>query len=169
MPRARHSLDALFRPRSVAVVGASRTSGSIGREVLRNLVEHGFEGKVFPVNPSADVLHSIKCYPSVARIPDPVDLAVIAVPKAIVPRALRDCAQKAVRGVVVITAGFKEPGARGAAAEARLLATARAHGMRLVGPNCMGLQNAMQGVRLNASFSRSFPRPGPAAFVSQSG
>jgi acetyl coenzyme A synthetase (ADP forming)-like protein len=165
----RHSLDALFRPRSVAVVGASRRQGSIGREVLRNLVAGGFEGKVFPVNPHADVLHSIKCYPSVAAIPDRVDLAVIAVPKELVPRAMRACAAKGVGGVVIITAGFKETGARGAAAEARLVALAREHGMRIVGPNCMGIQNAMHGVRLNASFSRNFPRPGPVAFVSQSG
>jgi acyl-CoA synthetase (NDP forming) len=115
------------------------------------------------------VLHSIKCYPSVAAIPDRVDLAVIAVPKALVPRAMRDCAVKGVGGVVIITAGFKETGARGAAAEARLVAVAREHGMRIVGPNCMGIQNAMHGVRLNASFSRNFPRPGPVAFVSQSG
>jgi len=169
MPRARSSLDALFRPRAVAVIGASRRAGSIGREILKNLVACGFEGKVFPVNPHASVLHSIKCFPSVTAIPDRVDLAVIAVPKAKVARAVAQCARKGVGGVVVITAGFKETGARGAAAEARLLATARRHGMRLVGPNCMGLMNAMEGVRLNASFSRAFPRPGPVAFVSQSG
>lgn len=162
-------LERLFRPRAVAVVGASRRAGSIGREVLKNLVAGGFEGKVFPVNPHVEVLHSIKCYPSVRAIGDAVDLVVIAVPKELVPRALEDCAAKKVGAVVVITAGFRETGAKGAKVEAELVALARRHGMRLVGPNCMGIQNAMEGVRLNASFSRTFPRPGPVAFVSQSG
>jgi len=172
MPSTRRKpsgLDALFRPRSVAVIGASRRPGSIGYEVLHNLVTGGFAGKVFPVNPRADVLHSIKCHRSVTAIPDAVDLAVIVIPKQGVPAAIQQCARKGVGAVVVITAGFKETGAEGAQAEARLVAIARKHGMRLVGPNCMGIQNAQEDVRMNASFSRTFPRPGPAAFVSQSG
>jgi len=162
-------LDRLFRPRAVAVIGASRRDGSIGREILRNLVEGGFSGKVFPVNPHAEVVHSIKCFRSVSAIPDPVDLAVVAVKKELVPKAIADCARKGVGACVVITAGFRETGARGAEREARILATARRHGMRLVGPNCMGVQNASEGTRLNATFGRSFPRPGPVAVASQSG
>lgn len=165
----RSSLDKIFRPRAVAVIGASRRPGSIGREVLRNLVEGGFSGKVFPVNPHTDVVHSIKCYKSVGSIPDPVDLAVIVVPKQYVPRAMEQCAKKGVGGVVVITAGFKETGPEGAELEGRILQIARRHGMRIVGPNCMGIQNAEADVRLNASFGRTFPKPGPVAFVSQSG
>ena len=167
--RKRKGLDALFSPRAVAVIGASRKRDSLGRVVLANLVEGGFEGKVFPVNPNADVLHSIKCYPSVEAIPDPVDLAVISIPKGGVPLAMEQCARKGIGAVVVISAGFKETGAEGKEREARVLDTARRHGMRLVGPNCMGVQNARSEVRLNASFSRSFPRSGPVAFVSQSG
>ena len=167
--RAPRDLDRLFRPRAVAVIGASRRPGSIGWQVLHNLVTGGFEGKVFPVNPHADVLHSIKCHRSVVSIPDAVDLAIVTVPKALVPRALADCARKGVGAVVIITAGFKETGPEGAAVEERLVRLARKHGMRLVGPNCMGIQNAQGDVRLNASFSRSFPRSGPVAFVSQSG
>lgn len=162
-------LDKLFRPRSVAVIGASRRPGSIGWQVLHNLVTGGFEGKVFPVNRHAQVLHSIKCHKSVTAIEDPVDLAVIAVPKAAVPRAIAQCARKKVGAVVLITAGFKETGPEGARVEQRLLALVRKHGMRLVGPNCMGIQNAQDGVRLNASFARTFPKNGPVAFVSQSG
>lgn len=162
-------LDKLFRPRSVAVIGASRRPGSIGWQVLHNLVTGGFEGKVFPVNPHAQVLHSIKCHKSVTAIADPVDLAVIAVPKALVPRAIAQCAKKKVGAVVVITAGFKETGPEGAQVEQKMLALARKHGMRLVGPNCMGIQNAQDDVRLNASFARTFPKNGPVAFVSQSG
>lgn len=166
---ADHGLDQLFRPRSVAVIGASRRPGSIGWQVLHNLVTGGFEGKVFPVNPHATVLHSIKCHRSVTAIEDPVDLAVITVPKALVPRAIAQCAKKGVGAVVVITAGFKETGPEGARVEASMLRLARRHGMRLVGPNCMGIQNSQAGVRLNASFSRTFPENGPVAFVSQSG
>lgn len=163
------NLDAIFRPRSVAVIGASRRPGSIGWQVLHNLVAGGFEGKVFPVNPNADVLHSIKCYRSVRAIDDAVDLAVITIPKEGVPAAIEQCAKKGVGAVVVITAGFKETGAEGALAEARMLAAARKAGLRLVGPNCMGIQNTALDVRLNASFSRTFAQPGPVAFVSQSG
>jgi len=162
-------LDRLFRPRAVAVIGASRTDGSIGREILRNLVDGGFEGKVFPVNPYAEVVHSIKCFPRVSAIPDAVDLAVVAVKKELVPKAIADCARKGVGAAVVITAGFKEVGGHGAEREAEILATARRFGMRIVGPNCMGIQNTLPGTRLNASFSRSFPRPGPVAVASQSG
>jgi len=163
------NLDALFRPRSVAVVGASRKDGTIGREILRNIVDGGFTGKAFPVNPHADVVHSIKCFPSVTAIPDPVDLAIIAVPPDLVPAAMDQCARKGVGAVVIITAGFKEVGQPGAEREARILETARRHGMRVVGPNCMGIQNALPDARLNASFSRSFPKAGPVAFASQSG
>ncbi|MBI4882021.1 MAG: acetate--CoA ligase family protein [Planctomycetes bacterium] len=162
-------LDALFRPRAVAVIGASRRPGSIGREVLRNLVSGGFEGKVFPVNPKASVLHSFKCHPTVTAIPDPVDLAVICVPKKLVLETVKQCAKKGVGAIVVITAGFRETGPEGAKEEKRILDVTRAHGMRMVGPNCMGIQNAQRGVRLNASFSRNFPDQGPVAFVSQSG
>lgn len=162
-------LDALFCPRSVAVIGASRRPGTIGYEVLHNLIAGGFVGKVFPVNPHADVLHSVKCYRAVTAIEDPVDLAVVVVPKDAVPAALEQCAKKRVGAVIVITAGFKETGVVGAQAEARILRTARKVGMRLVGPNCMGVQNANLDVRLNATFGRTFPKPGPVAFVSQSG
>jgi len=167
--KTNRSLDALFRPRSVAVVGASRREGSIGREVLRAIVDGGFAGKVFPVNPNTEVVHSIKCYKSVNLIPDAVDLAVIVVPKAHVARAVADCARKGVGGLVIITAGFKETGDEGRVREEKLVKLARKHGMRIVGPNCMGIQNAETDVRLNASFSRTFAQPGPVAFVSQSG
>lgn len=172
-PRERNGrpsgLDALFQPRSVAVIGASRRPGTIGYEVLHNLITGGFVGKVFPVNPKADVLHSIKCHRSVTAIEDPVDLAVVIVPKELVPAAIEQCAKKRVGAVIVITAGFKETGVDGAQAEARILRAARRVGMRLVGPNCMGIQNANHDVRLNATFGRTFPKPGPVAFVSQSG
>lgn len=164
-----HPLDALFRPRSVAVIGASRDRHSVGGAILHNLLTAEFQGQVFPVNPSATVVHSLKAYPSVEAIPDAVDLAVIAVPKAAVADAVEACGRKGVRGLVVITAGYKEVGAAGAALERDLLARVRHHGMRMVGPNCMGLMNMGADTRLQASFSANEPAPGNVAFSSQSG
>src|SRR5262245_18301467 len=126
------ALDAIFRPRSIAVIGASRRPGTIGGTILWNLVSNGFAGKVFPVNPSADVVHSIRCHPTVGSIPDEVDLAVIAVPAKFVLGIARQCVKKGVRALCVISAGFREIGPKGAAEEARLLALCRRHGMRLL-------------------------------------
>jgi acetyl coenzyme A synthetase (ADP forming)-like protein len=168
-PAADRSLDALFRPRSIAVIGASRDPRSIGGTILWNLVAHRFQGKVFPVNPRADVVHSMKCWPDVREIPDPVDLAVVAVPAARVLEVAGACAEKGVRGLCVITAGFKEVGGAGERAEAELLALCRARGIRLLGPNCMGVVNADPAVRMDATFAPTFPRPGGIAFLSQSG
>lgn len=163
------SLDAIFRPRSVAVIGASGRTGSIGREVLKNLVASGFEGKVFPVNAARDVVLSMKAYPTVRAIPDPVDLAVVVVPKREVARVLDDCGKKGVRGAVIVTAGFREVGGEGAELEARLARVLRRHHIRAIGPNCMGVIHTDPEVRLNASFARVAPPPGNVAFLSQSG
>jgi len=163
------TLDALFRPRAIAVVGTSRRRGTIGHQILDNLVRHGFEGVVYPVNPHADAVHSIKAYPSVSAIPGPVDLAVVVVPKEKVTEVVEECGEKGVRGVVVISAGFKEVGTEGAERERRVTELCRSYGMRLVGPNCMGLLNTEDGVSLNATFAPTMPPPGPSSFMSQSG
>jgi len=163
------SLDAVFRPRSVAVVGVSRKPGSIAREILRNLLDGGFEGPVFPVNPSATVVSSMKCYARVSAIPDPVDLAILCVPADRVLPVVRDCGRKGVRGLVVITAGFKETGDAGAELEDELERLVRKFGMRMVGPNCMGVMNTEASVRLNGSFATVVPEPGRVGLVSQSG
>lgn len=163
------SLDALFRPRAVAVVGASREASSIGRKVIQNLLDFQFLGKVFPVNPKATAVHSMKCYPRVSKIPDKVDLAVIVVPRERVLEAVDDCARKKVRGLVVITAGFREVGGDGVALEQALIRKIDHHGMRLVGPNCMGIVSSAPDVRLNASFSAFTPEAGSIGFISQSG
>jgi acetyl coenzyme A synthetase (ADP forming)-like protein len=162
-------LDAIFRPRSVAVIGASRRPGSIGAAIFRNLLEHGFEGPVYPVNPSARVVQSVLAWPSVTAIPGDVDLAVIVVPAPLVLDAVEECGRKGVKGVVVITAGFKETGAEGAERERKLRDAARRHGMRLVGPNCLGVLNTNPAIRLDATFSPSWPPQGQVAFSSQSG
>lgn len=166
---AREPLDAIFRPRSIAVIGASRRPGSIGHEILHNLIEHDFQGVVFPVNPTARVIHSIKAYPSVLDIPDPVDLAVVVVPYRQVLSVVEECGRKGVRGLVVITAGFREVGGEGIAREEALIQSVRAYDMQLVGPNCMGVINTEPTVSMNATFAPTFPPPGPIAIVSQSG
>jgi acetyl coenzyme A synthetase (ADP forming)-like protein len=166
---AARSLDGLFRPRSVAVVGAARRKGSIGRELLHNLLQGDFQGKVFPVNPKADVVHSMKAYPDVLSIPDEVDLAVIIVPRDDVLSAVEDCGRKGVKGVVVISSGFREIGPEGVERERKLLEIVRRHGIRMVGPNCMGIINTAPDVQLDATFSPTAPMRGPIAFLSQSG
>jgi acetyl coenzyme A synthetase (ADP forming)-like protein len=163
------SLDAIFRPRSVAVIGASRRAGSIGRQVVSNLVGGGFQGPVYPVNPKADVVMSIRTFPSVRAIPGPVDLAVLVVPPDVALVVAEECGRKGVKGLVVITAGFREVGGEGEVREAKLQAIARRHGMRVIGPNCMGVINTEPEFACNASFSASRPLPGSVAMVSQSG
>lgn len=162
-------LDAIFRPRSVAVIGASRERGTIGAEIFHNLLEHGFDGPVYPVNAKAHVVQSVLAYASVTDIPGELDLAIIVVPAAHVLEVLEACGAKGARGAVVISAGFKETGAEGAARERALLECARRHGMRLIGPNCLGVLNTEGAVRLDATFAGTYPPPGRVAFSSQSG
>jgi acetyltransferase len=163
------SLDPLFRPESIAVVGASRNPGTIGYQIVENLVRHGFKGVVYPVNPNAAAIHSIRAYPRVSDIPDPVDLAVIVVPKELVLDVAEECGEQGVKAVVVISAGFKEVGGEGVTREAALLAAVRRYGMRLVGPNCMGLMNTSRDVSMNATFAPTMPPTGATSFLSQSG
>ena len=129
-------LDVIFKPSSVAVIGASRHPGSIGYQILDNLVTFGFKGKVFPINPFADAIHSFKCHASVLAVADAIDLAVVVVPKDRVFEVVDQCGEKGIRGLVVISAGFKEVGGDGVAQEQRLLEQVHRYGMRMVGPNC---------------------------------
>ncbi|MEZ6038206.1 MAG: acetate--CoA ligase family protein [Planctomycetota bacterium] len=162
-------LDGIFRPRSVAVVGASRREGSIGRQVVANLVAGGFTGPVYPVNPKAEVVLSIPAHASVKAIKGPVDLAVLVVPPDAVLRVAEECGKKGVKGLVVITAGFREIGGVGVEREEKLQAIARKYRMRVVGPNCMGIVNTEPAFSCNASFSATPPPVGSVAMVSQSG
>jgi len=163
------SLDPIFRPRSVAVIGASRTPGTIGYEIVDNLLRHGFTGAVYPVNPKATSVHSIRAYPRVGEIPESVDLAVIAVPKDRVAGVIDECGEAGVRGVVVITAGFREVGGEGVEREREVVERVKRYGMRLIGPNCVGVVNTSAEVSLNATFAPTMPPPGPISFISQSG
>jgi acetyl coenzyme A synthetase (ADP forming)-like protein len=162
-------LDAILRPKSIAVVGASRQPDTIGYQILDNLVRWGFKGPVYPVNPGAAHVHSIAAYPSVSAIPGPVDLAVIVVRKQHVLAIAEECGRKGVKGLVVITAGFAEVGGEGIERERQLVEIVTRYGMRMVGPNCMGVLNTDPAVSLLATFAPKMPPHGPVAIVSQSG
>ena len=164
-----HPLDSLLKPQSIAVVGASRRAGSIGREILHQLIEFEYHGMLFPVNPKADFVHSMKAYPSVSSIPDQVDLAIIVVPREAVLAVVDDCGKKGVKGLVVITAGFSETGDEGRRVEAELSERIRRYGMRMIGPNCMGLINTAPAVHMDSTFAPTLPMTGRIAFMSQSG
>lgn len=151
------------------MIGASRERGTIGAEIFHNLLENGFQGIVYPINPNATSVQSVRAYPSVRDLPEAVDLAIIVVPAAHVEKVLETCGQKGVKAAVVISAGFKEIGGVGVERERRLVEIARRYGMRLVGPNCLGVLNTEPAVRMDATFAPTYPPAGWVAFSSQSG
>lgn len=163
------SIGRLLAPRSVAVVGASRSPGSAGHTVLLNLLRSRFQGPVFPVNPKAGNVASVRAYASVADVPDDIDLAVLVIPAAAVPGVVDQCAAKHVRGLVVLSGGFGDAGEAGLEAERALVAQARANGMRVIGPSCLGVMNTAPEVLLNATLAPMLPEQGRAGFFSQSG
>lgn len=163
--RRRQLLDAIFAPRSVAVIGASDRPKSVGQSLLQNLTT--FPHRIYPVNPKHGELRGLRCYPSVAALPEPVDLALIATPANTVPKIVQECAAQGVRGAVIISAGFHEAGAKGTLLEQEVSAAVQAGKMRMIGPNCLGIM--MPHASLNASFANSQAIPGNVAFLSQSG
>ena len=163
------SLRAFLNPKSVAVIGASRRPNTIGNFVFRNLIQQDFKGVVYPVNPNAEVIAAIKAYPSILDIPGDIDLAIISIPADRVQQVVEECAHKGVRGVVVLTSGFSDIGPDGMERQNKLVNTIRNYGMRMLGPNCMGMINTNPGINLNATFSAVVPPPGNIAFATQSG
>lgn len=166
---ADHSLDPVVRPESIAIIGCSRKRGTIGYQIVDNLLDHGYTGALHLINPNVRAVHSIPTKASVLDVEGPVDLAVITVPKELVLGVAEECGAKGVRALVVITAGFKEIGPAGAERERALRDVARRYGMRLVGPNCLGVLNTDPAVSMNATFAPVMPPPGPVSFMSQSG
>jgi acetyltransferase len=160
-------LKSIFAPQNVAVIGATEKEGSVGRTILWNLISSPFGGAVFPINPKRPSLLGIKAYPSIKDVPDQVDLAVIVTPSTSIPGIIQECAEAGVKGAIVISAGFKEIGPAGVELERQLLENARKGGMRIVGPNCLGVMNPISG--LNATFAAGMARKGHVAFISQSG
>jgi acetate---CoA ligase (ADP-forming) len=163
------SVRVFFEPRSVAVIGASRREGSIGRAIVANLVRCGYRGGIHPVNPEAAEIEGLRAHPKVGAIEAPVDLAVIAVPARLVEGVVAECAAAGVKGVVVISAGFAETSTEGRQMQANLRGLVRSAGMRMVGPNCMGVLNADPDVALNATFAPIWPPSGNVSILSQSG
>src|SRR5271165_1433881 len=160
-------LDVFFQPKSVAVIGASETAGSVGRSILFNLISSPFGGTVYPVNPKRAGVLGIRAYPTIAAVPEPVELAVVITRAETVPATIRECAAAGVKGAVIISAGFREAGPHGAELEQEILRDARNAGMRLIGPNCLGVMCPTTG--FNATFAHTIARPGNVAFISQSG
>ena len=163
------SVSSLLNPRSIAVVGVSRRERAIGHQVMRHILDAGFAGEVYPVNPEGGTLLGTQAYPSVSDLPGPVDLAVVAVPAAAVPGVVEECAAQGVHGVLVISSGFAEVGDDGARLQQQVLRIARDNGMRVIGPNSFGVINNDDSVRLNASLSPSIPPAGHLGLYSQSG
>ena len=163
------SIARVIAPRSIAVIGAGRRPGKIGHELFRNLLAYGFEGPVYPVHPTSTSVAGVRAYASVLDVPDAVDLAIVVVAASEVLGVARQCAEKGVLGLIVISAGFAETGAEGKAAERELVALARSNGMRIIGPNCLGVVNTAPGVHMNATFAPAPPVAGNVAFLSQSG
>jgi len=164
------SLRAFLNPKSVAVIGASRRPNTIGNFVFRNLIQQDFKGVVYPVNPNAEFIAAIKAYPSVLDIPGDIDLATIIVPAEKVQQIVEECAHKGAKGVVVFSSGFSDSGdPEGMERQDKLLKTIRSYGMRMLGPNCMGMVNTNPDINLNATFSPVFPPHGNIAFATQSG
>jgi len=162
-----YNLDKIFQPRSVAILGASDTAGSVGRAVAINFTTAEFEGKAYFVNPHRSEVLNRPAYPSVGALPEPVDLAIIATPAKTVPDLVGQCGQAGVKGAVILSAGFKETGAVGKALEDELLEVSRRYGIRIIGPNCLGIIRPV--AHLNGTFLSQVPKPGTVAFLSQSG
>ncbi|GAB2605090.1 bifunctional acetate--CoA ligase family protein/GNAT family N-acetyltransferase [Kribbella endophytica] len=163
------SLRPLFAPRAVAVIGAGRSAGGIGHEALRNIANGNYAGRLYAVNPHAGRIGDIEAYPSIEQVPGPVDLVVVAVPAAQVRSVLVGSGRAGVAGAVILTAGFSELGAEGNRLQAEILAVAREHSIRLIGPNCLGVVSTAPDVRLNATFANLDPAPGSLAVAAQSG
>ncbi|MFZ1721039.1 MAG: CoA-binding protein, partial [Microgenomates group bacterium] len=166
MPVAHH-LRPLFKPLSIAVIGASREEKKLGHIIVRNIIESGFDGKVFPVNPKAEAVRGLSCYPEYALLPETPDLAIIAIPAQFILKTLEQISAKGTKHVVILSAGFKEIGTDGAQLENEVAEYARAHQMYILGPNCLGFVTAEH--ELNATFGQGIEKKGMLRFISQSG
>jgi acetate---CoA ligase (ADP-forming) len=164
-----NSLDAIFSPESVAIIGASNNPGKVGHDVFANILQGGFKGTLYPVNPKTKSILSVKTYPTLNAIPDSVDLSIIILPPRACLTAVEESIAKGVKGIVIVSAGFREVGGEGLEIENRIVSLCREAKVRLVGPNCLGVINAVPDVSLNASFSKRMPHCGNISFISQSG
>jgi len=163
------NIDAVFNPQSVAVLGATRTKGTVPHDIFQNILDAGYEGVVYPVSPGSASIAGVKTYKYILDIPDPVDLAILVFPSSVCHLALDQCGQKGVKAAIIISAGFREVGPAGVEREKQIKAIAAKHGINLIGPNCLGAINTDPSICLNASFARKMPAEGTIGFLSQSG
>ncbi len=158
----------MFEPSSIAIIGASATEGKVGHDILKNLIEEGYEGDIFPINPKHKEVLGEKCAASVKDVPESIELAVVVIPARLVPNALEDCAEKSIKNIVIISAGFGEVGTdEGNAMEAEVKRIAKEHQLNIIGPNCLGILRP--SFKMNASFAAHLPPEGSVALISQSG
>ncbi len=165
----KRGLDSIFSPESIAIIGASTTPGKVGHDIFLNVLRGGFNGVIFPVNPKAKAVLGVKAYPTILDVPDDVDLSFIILPPRLALNAVKQSIEKGVGGIVIVSAGFKEVGGEGAKIEEEIAKMCKEAGVRLIGPNCLGVINPVEGVKLNASFARRMPASGKISFISQSG
>jgi len=160
-------LDNFFNPKSIAVIGASKTPGKVGHDILKNIIQYGYDGAVYPINPGADEILGRKAYPLLQDVPDKIDLAIVVIPSKNVPDIIGQCGAKGIDSAIVITAGFRESGIEGSKLETELINKAREAGVRFIGPNCLGMIDTHS--KVNASFAAGMPAKGNIGFFSQSG
>ncbi|MFH1074449.1 MAG: acetate--CoA ligase family protein [Candidatus Firestonebacteria bacterium] len=161
--------DKVFYPKSIAIVGASTKENTLSRTIFTNLIEGGYKGILYPVNPKAESILGVKCYPTITAIPDGVDLAVIVIPSKYIPASLEECGKKGIKGIIIISAGFKEVGGEGVVLEKQVVEISKKYNMALIGPNCLGVINPDPKSSMNAAFGKFMPKAGNIAFITQSG
>lgn len=164
-----HELDTLFKPKSIAIIGASSKELSIGNVIIKNLVHYNFTGKIYPINPKEPEIRGIKAYPTIFDVPDDIDLAHVIIPSKFVPQIIEDCGKKGIKSVIINSAGFSEMGEEGIALQAAFLAKAKEYGVRIFGPNCQGIINADPEYNAYCDFTFTFPKPGSVSIVALSG
>ncbi len=167
--KAVHELDALFKPRSIAIIGASQKELSIGNVIIKNLVHYGYTGALYPINPKMDEIRGIKAYPTIFEVPDEIDLAHVIIPAKFVPQTIEDCGKKGIKAVIINSAGFSEMGEEGVALQNEFLSIAKKYGIRIFGPNCQGIINSDPEYKAYCDFTFTFPKPGKISIVALSG
>src|SRR3989304_9483557 len=164
-----HQLDFLFKPKSLAIIGASSKELSIGNVIIKNLVQYGYTGKIFPINPKEPEIRGIKAYTSIFEVQDSIDLAHIIIPSRFVPQIIEDCGKKGIKSVIINSAGFSEMGEEGMALQKAFLEKAKEYGIRIFGPNCQGIINTDPAYKAYCDFTFTFPEPGAISIVALSG
>ena len=164
-----HELDALFKPRSIAIIGASQKDLSIGNVIIKNLLHYGYTGKIYPINPKVDEIRGLKAYQTIFDVPDNIDLAHVIIPAKFVPQVIKECGEKGIKAVIINSAGFSEMGEEGVALQTEFLAIAKEYGIRVFGPNCQGIINTDPQYKAYCDFTFTFPKPGNVSIVALSG